>query len=364
METKDNSFESLIEQEKKITEQILFLQEKLKKSKQQREAHVNSLLRKEVLSFLGIDDDEISDPDDVKKVTEKLRELKTLKKVTREKEKVANGTENSAPYIIREKKSANKNINRNINKEQHKDKVKPAKVLQLNAAKNEQVQKPKKENTVAEYENIPSDDINRARNSLTVGIQKSYNLASSKLDYDVERNVFVVNDNKTRLGFTQPRTKKMPTLRVDSRQRPTKASMWVVKENLPKISNKEPINTDPVGFTDGFTRGHLIARSLFDDRIFKTKNTKRTNLTPQTRWSNGVLQTEIENEVLGATRVHDNVRYQVEPMYHNSTEVIPRCYHIQARSRDGKFKLNVIVPNVEPGYRINYLTGTMTPATE
>lgn len=340
-----DSFSQLLEEERKIQEQIESLQQQLAINEERRQAALDALLRQKVLELLDFKEADFKQPADVDKVSEKLEQLLSTKKAG------TNSTGDSNSYVIRENRNKNRNQDNNL--------------LRLNAPKKLEknhaihVSEKTKENL---YENIPTDDINRARNSLTVGIQKSYKLANASLEFDTDRNVFVVNDNKTRLGFTQPRTQKIPTLQVDGRQRPTKASMWIVKANLPKLSNKEAIKADPIGFVEGFTRGHLIARSLFDDRIFKTKNTRRTNLTPQTKWSNGVLQAEIEKEVLEAVKQHDNVRYQVEPLYHSGSEIIPRCYHIQARSRDGKFKLNVVVPNVEPGYKINYVTGTMTPA--
>ncbi|WP_278915072.1 DNA/RNA non-specific endonuclease [Ligilactobacillus agilis] len=349
---KDDSFNQLIEEEKKLQAQIDALQKQLIENERQKQAAIDALLRKEVLNLLGFKPTDLKQPADVTKVTDKLSQLLATKKKVESNRRQEGQTGN---YVIRENKTKNRFQQANSNQ-----------VLRLNAPKKVENPTPNARTVTnldeALYENIPTDDINRARNSLTEGIQKSYKLATASLEFDTERNVFVVNDNKTRLGFTQPRTQKIPTLRVDGRGRPTKASMWIVKANLPRLSNKEAIKTDPVGFAEGFTRGHLIARSLFDDRVFKTKNTKRTNLTPQTQWSNGVLQAEIEKEVLEAVKSHDNVRYQVEPLYHSSGEVIPRCYHIQARSRDGKFKLNVIVPNVEPGFKINYATGTMTPA--
>ncbi|MEE5988711.1 DNA/RNA non-specific endonuclease [Ligilactobacillus equi] len=328
-------FNQLLAEEAELSQQIESLKAELVAKQKQRQAEIDALIRQEVLDFLGMEVQEVQTPTDVAKVTQRLQALKEEKQSVSKQKALENSFE--APLKL---KAPQKNQQHDLEK--------------MSANQPEE----------GEYAHISQEVSNRARSTVTDNIQKQYNLDGDKLFFDNQSNIFICNENKTRLAFTQPKTKNMPALRVDNKQRPIKASMWLVKSNLPRLSNKGPITTDPLGFAPGLTRGHLIARSMFNDKILKTKANKRTNLTPQTRWSNAVLQAEIEKEVLKAVRKYDNVRYQVEPMYHADNEVIPRCYHIQARSQNGKFKLNVVIPNIEPGYRLSYVTGKMTPVEE
>lgn len=115
-----------------------------------------------------------------------------------------------------------------------------------------------------------------------------------------------------------------------------------------------------------FDTGHLLAYMLIGKiENFNSRKTNSSNVIPQTPWSNGkgyklntthgnsqrVYEQLVFNSINKATKKEDlnyKVFYQVEAIYGNQHEEVPRGVIIQAVSTNSQYleELRVFVPNV------------------
>ena len=120
-----------------------------------------------------------------------------------------------------------------------------------------------------------------------------------------------------------------------------------------------------------FHTGHLLAYMLIGnlpETIFNSRKTNHNNVVPLTPWSNGngfkldtdygnsqrVYEQLIKNCITKATKLSESdfrVYYQIEAIYNNELENVPRGILLQATSNNVKHlrDIHVFIPNVRYG---------------
>lgn len=214
-------------------------------------------------------------------------------------------------------------------------------------------------------------------------------LATSVLTTDVKKQVkaqnikyngtgaFVVDQNETNLNTKVSSAPYVQLARLDQKGRPGTANAWLSKasrqyRNRQETGNNRTIN--PIGWQqlriNGrsqvlYNRGHSIGYALAGNiKEFDASEANPQNITTQTAWANqssngndqNTGQNYYESLVRKALDSNKKVRYRVTPIY-TGNNLVPSVNHIEAKSSDGTLKINVLIPNVQPGVAINYQTG-------
>lgn len=147
------------------------------------------------------------------------------------------------------------------------------------------------------------------------------------------------------------------------------ANAMLGKEIMPTVQRDERLTVTPTGFRnkkiiingkDGylFNRCHLIGYQLTGE------NSNPKNLMTGTQNLNSNFEDEkssmvyYENMVAHYIRLtNHHVRYRVSPLFKN-VEMVARGIRIEAQSvEDNQISFDIYIFNVQPGYKINYLTG-------
>lgn len=148
---------------------------------------------------------------------------------------------------------------------------------------------------------------------------------------------------------------------TDAWGRPQGGYSILTKSNQRKSAGRPPIKINPPGFhnqqmADGnwlYNRSHLIAYTFYNSPDTETAG----NLITGTHYLNQVLMTEWEDRIRGYLNQYPSVRYNVLPVYQKN-EIVPSSVKIEIETND--FKEEVILPNIQPGYTIDYTTGYAT----
>ncbi|MCM0596076.1 DNA/RNA non-specific endonuclease [Weissella uvarum] len=164
---------------------------------------------------------------------------------------------------------------------------------------------------------------------------------------------------------------------LDTKDRVAKADALLNKSSRQYKSREETGNDKkmtPPGFKNQrtgdafnmlYNRGHVIGYAIAGSiKGFDASEANPKNIVTQTAWSNQASmgdstnrgQNYYESLVRQALDKNMLVRYQVTPIY-DQDNIVPSGMHIQAKSQDGALDFNAFVPNVQPGYVIDYKTG-------
>lgn len=189
---------------------------------------------------------------------------------------------------------------------------------------------------------------------------------------------FVLNKNKNTLNTDVSSAPYVQLSRQDTLGRPGPANAWLTKasrqyRNRSETGNSQTIN--PVGWRQMkinghnkvlYNRGHSIGYALAGNiNSFDASEANPQNITTQTAWANqssngndkNTGQNYYETLVRRALDANKRVRYRVTPLYEGQN-LVPSGSHIEAKSTDGTLNINVFVPNVQPGVKINYADGS------
>lgn len=129
------------------------------------------------------------------------------------------------------------------------------------------------------------------------------------------------------------------------------ASMQRTSDNRPKIKVDPPgFNNRPLEYGWLYHRSHLIAYTLYDSPLTE----KAENIITGTQHLNQVLMMPLEEQVRTALKQYPLVTYVVIPHYEGE-ELVARYLTIDIVTPNSSDSWKV--PNVQPGYVINYLTG-------
>lgn len=117
-----------------------------------------------------------------------------------------------------------------------------------------------------------------------------------------------------------------------------------------------------------YNNGHLLGYAIIGNiKGFDASENNHSNIVPETEWANqagdpdSTGQKYYEMMVVNAIKDgNPTIRYQVEALY-NSSELVPRAIHMQAKAKDNSVNFNVVIPNAQGGYNINYQTGEAQP---
>lgn len=112
-----------------------------------------------------------------------------------------------------------------------------------------------------------------------------------------------------------------------------------------------------------YNRGHLLAYAMVGNiQGFDASEHNQANIVTETEWANQAKddtskgQAYFENQVFNAIDQGKTIVYQVKALYAGN-EQVPRAIWIQAKSTDGQFQENALVPNCMKGQTINYQNG-------
>lgn len=147
------------------------------------------------------------------------------------------------------------------------------------------------------------------------------------------------------------------------------ANAMLGKELMPTIQREERLTITPTGFRNKkilvngkedylFNRCHLIGYQLTGE------NSNAKNLMTGTRNLNANFEDEKSSMVYYENLVahyikstNHHVRYRVTPLFKN-VDLVARGIRIEAQSvEDNQISFDIYIFNVQPGYKINYLTG-------
>lgn len=151
---------------------------------------------------------------------------------------------------------------------------------------------------------------------------------------------------------------------LDNLGRAQEAYATLGKELMPTEERKSINSVKPTGWqtikydiVDGkylYNRCHLIGFQLAGE------NANKNNLITCTRYMNTVGMLDFENKVAEYIKETNNhVLYRVTPMYEGEN-LVAKGVQMEALSIEdnGKgIKFNVFIYNIQPGIKINYLTG-------
>lgn len=205
----------------------------------------------------------------------------------------------------------------------------------------------------------------------------------NQIGKNVEYNnagAFIVNNNQSTLN-ANVNTAPYATDTLDSQNRAFDGEALLNKTTRQyrnrQSTNNGPSNWKPAGFIQRsnlsgtyshvYDRGHLLGYALVGNlKGFDASESNPKNIATQTAWANEARdinstgQNYYEGLVRKALNQNKTVRYSVKDLYENKTAKVPSGAWIQAKSKDGSINFNVFVPNVQPGLKINYQTGSTT----
>lgn len=190
--------------------------------------------------------------------------------------------------------------------------------------------------------------------------------------YDGKHQVIVVNDkaqfNKDELSLKDGSWEKYSNL--DFLNRVGTAEAMLGKDLMPTSEREDISSVQPTGWKNKkinfngkqdylYNRSHLIGFQLSGE------NANVKNLFTGTRALNANFKNEkssmvyYENLIANYIKKTDHhVRYRVTPIFKN-VELVARGIHLEAQSiEDDTISFDVYIFNIQPGYEINYLTGT------
>ena len=200
-------------------------------------------------------------------------------------------------------------------------------------------------------------------------------LHAKKIVYN-QTGAFVLDDGNNNLNVDVTSAPYVHLSKPDGEQRPGVANALLNGTTRQYQNRTETGNArtmDPVGWHqltyDGhktlWNRGHSIGYALAGSlKGFDASEANPKNITTQTAWANqssngddtNTGQNYYESVVRQALDEHETVRYRVTPVY-DGDNLVPSGSHIEAKSTDKKLTLNVFIPNVQPGIKIDYATG-------
>ncbi|WP_260445245.1 DNA/RNA non-specific endonuclease [Listeria booriae] len=184
---------------------------------------------------------------------------------------------------------------------------------------------------------------------------------TTEMKFDGKHQVISVNNNTPTFSATELSLSNgnwQTFSNIDQLNRVGVANAMLGKNLMPN-TKREALYVNPSGWKnkklkDGwlYNRLHLIGFQLTGE------NNNLRNLMTGTRSLNTPCMLEYENIVANYIRkTNHHVRYQVKPIFHGN-ELVARGVQLQAQSiEDNQVAFNVFVFNVEPGVKINYLTG-------
>ncbi|TYC50574.1 DNA/RNA non-specific endonuclease [Weissella muntiaci] len=115
-----------------------------------------------------------------------------------------------------------------------------------------------------------------------------------------------------------------------------------------------------------YNRGHALGYAIIGNISgVDASESNKNNITTQTAWSNQASENDNhntgQNYYEGIVRAAETegkfIIYSVSPIYQTKDDLLPVANHLEASSSDGTVNFNVLIPNVQPGYQINYATG-------
>ncbi|HEM3641193.1 TPA: DNA/RNA non-specific endonuclease [Streptococcus suis] len=191
-------------------------------------------------------------------------------------------------------------------------------------------------------------------------------------NYDGEHQVLVVNDkaqfSSKELSLEKGSWEKYSEL--DWLNRVGVAEAMLGQDLMPTTDREDISSVKPTGWKNKkiifngeedylYNRSHLIGFQLSGE------NANARNLFTGTRALNANFQDEkssmVYYENLVAQYIRDtghHVRYRVTPIF-NHVELVCRGIRMEAQSiEDDTLSFDIFIFNIQPGYEINYLTGT------
>ena len=191
-------------------------------------------------------------------------------------------------------------------------------------------------------------------------------------EYDGKNQVIVVNEKsqftKSELSLENGSWEKYSDL--DFLNRVGIAEAMLGKELMPTEDRESISSITPTGWKNKkiifngkedylYNRSHLIGFQLSGE------NANAKNLFTGTRALNANFEDEqssmvyYENKIANYIKnTNHHVRYRVTPIFRN-VELVARGVRMEAQSiEDDQISFDVYIFNIQPGYKINYLTGS------
>ncbi|MFD2728804.1 DNA/RNA non-specific endonuclease [Enterococcus camelliae] len=199
-----------------------------------------------------------------------------------------------------------------------------------------------------------------ATNNLT----KNYQTLAELSDYDGQHQVVKINKNQpffqqADLSLAQGGWQTFSNL--DRLNRVGVANALLHRDLMPTEKRQSIASIYPTGWKQKkiskdemlYNRSHLIGFQ------FTGENANLRNLFTGTKALNQDEMSGYENEIAHYIRKSNNhVRYRVTP-YFKGDELVARGVEIEAQSvEDNDLRMNIFVYNVQPGYTIDYRTGS------